>query len=247
MAEEKTALARLLSKPLDDLTTAESRIVELVRRAEDLSAAGTPCDEVAPQLDEVGAIDEELDALEPEIAELDDELTEAEAETKEIERVTEAVEAQVAQLQESQAELRREEEAIKREFGREVELKPVSLEEYAESFTIERPFWEAIFHPDDEVVEGYRGRYFQVQLKDADQAVKLLFGPGEYFMSKTNFREQYGSVIGAFVTEALAAIKKGDRAGVRLFDQGSADISGATSFRGNLDESFYYDELTLLP
>jgi len=32
-----------------------------------------------------------------------------------------------------------------------------------------------------------------------------------------------------------------------LFVQGSADISGANSFRGNLDELFYYDELNLLP
>jgi hypothetical protein len=121
------------------------------------------------------------------------------------------------------------------------------VEEWSESFEVVRPYWEATFHPDDEVVEGYRGRYFQVQLKDAEKTIKLLFGPGEYHMSKTDFRDNYGSVIGAFVTEALVAIRKNDRDGVKLFVQGSADISGAASFRGDLDESYYYDELSLLP
>ena len=244
---ERSALAQLLAKPLDDLTDAEARVIDLVRRGQTLAGGPLPCADVEPQNEEVAAIDEELETLENDITELEEELAAAEEETEQIGEQTAAVEEEVAELRERDEELRREEEAIRQDLGEDVRLEPVTLEQYAESFEIERPYWEATFHPDDEVVEGYRGRYFQVQLRDADQAVKLLFGPGEYFMSKTDFRDQYGSVIGAFVTEALAAIKKSDRAGVKLFVQGSADISGAGSFRGDLDESFYYDEVTLLP
>ena len=249
IADEKTALAAVLAKPLDDLTDAEARVVDLVNRAKNgtLPAGDAPCNEVEPQLDELEEIDSELDEMEPEIAEMEEQLVEAETEVNQIEEETAAVEQEVAEIVEQQEEIQQEEEAIKEQFGQDVDLEPVSVQEWSESFEVQRPYWEATFHPDDEVVEGYRGRYFQVQLKDADKAVKLLFGPGEYHMSKSDFRDQYGSVIGAFVTEALAAIKKDQRAGVKLFVQGSADISGATSFRGNLDESFYYDQLNLLP
>lgn len=243
---EKSGLMGLLSKPLADLTDAEAKVVALVKKHK-LLGADSACSDLEPVQDELEEIDEELEEMEPVIEEMEEELEELEEEIEVIEQETEAVEQEVAEIVEQQEEVRQEEEAIREEFGQEVDLDPVTVEEYAESFEIERPYWEATFHPDDEVVEGYKGRYFQVQLKDADKKIQLLFGPGEYHMSKTDFRNQYGSVIGAFVTEALAAIKKDKRAGVKLFVQGSADISGAQSFRGNLDESFYYGELRLLP
>ncbi|MEM9526150.1 MAG: hypothetical protein AAGA31_06045 [Bacteroidota bacterium] len=244
--DNKTGLVDILSKPLNDLTGAEAKVAELIKE-HGLLGANSACNDVAPAQQELEEADQELDEMEPEIQEMEEELNDLETQVQEVEGQTEAVEADAQQAIDQHEEVVEEEEAIKKEFGQEVDLEPVSVAEYAESFEIERPFWEATFHPDDEVVEGYKGRYFQVQLKDADKTIKLLFGPGEYHMSKTDFRDQYGSVIGAFVTEALAAIKKDQREGVKLFVQGSADISGARSFKGNLDESFYYDELTLLP
>lgn len=245
-AGQKTALVGLLSKPLSDLTDAEARVADLVRDA-GLLGEGSPCGDLSEPQREMEEAEAELDEMEPEIEEMAEELEEAEAEVEEIETETDAVEQEVEQIQEQAEEVEREEEAIREQFGQEVDLEPVTVEEWSESFAVERPYWKADFHPDDEVVEGYRGRYFQVQLKEADQAIKLLFGPGEYHISKSDFRDRYGAVIGAFVTESLAAIRSGDREGIRLFVQGSADISGARSFRGNLDESFYYDELNLLP
>ena len=141
----------------------------------------------------------------------------------------------------------REEQRLQRDFGREMDLQPVEIEEWSESFSVERDFWRADFHPDDEVVEGYRGRYFAIQLRDADKNVKLLFGPGEYYMDRTDFRERYGAVIGAFVTETLQALKETDRDRVRLFVQGSADITGQNTFRGDLDERFLYESVDVLP
>lgn len=62
----------------------------------------------------------------------------------------------------------RKAQTIKEEYGADVELDPVQPKEWAESFEVERPYWEAVFHPDDEVVAGQKGRYFEVKLKDAD-------------------------------------------------------------------------------
>lgn len=244
--DEKDALLTILGKKIDDLSPVEQRVLDLVKK-NGLLGEDSACNDLEPIKEEIEAIDEEVDEVEPQIEEMAEELEELEAQTDEIEAATKEVEADAEEVLNQAEEVKAEEEAIKEEFGQDVDLEPVTVEEWSESFAVERPYWEATFHPDDEVVEGYKGRYFQVQLKDANQTIKLLFGPGEYHMSKTDFRNNYGSVIGAFVTEALTAIKKDQRAGVKLFVQGSADISGANSFRGNLDESFYYDELSLLP
>ncbi|MDW3652745.1 MAG: hypothetical protein R8P61_37045 [Bacteroidia bacterium] len=143
--------------------------------------------------------------------------------------------------------LKEEEKAIQEEFGNEVKLEAVSVEEWAESFEVKRPYWDAVFHPDDEVVEGFKGKYFAIKLKDAEKNVKLLFKAGQYYMDKTEFRETYGSTIVAFVTEALHYMKKGDADQVKLFVQGSADIVGQNTFRGKLDERYMYTEVQVLP
>ncbi len=245
-AQEKTDLLDVLGKQIDDLNPVQQQVIDLVRKHK-LLGENSACNDLNQEETEVEELEEEIDEVEAQITEIEDELTDLEQQTTEIEEATEEVENQVAEVVEQEEEVAAEEEAIKEEFGQDMELEPVTVEEWSESFEVVRPYWEATFHPDDEVVEGYQGRYFQVQLKDADKTIKLLFGPGEYHMSKTDFRDNYGSVIGAFVTEALAAIRKRDRDGVKLFVQGSADISGATTFRGNLDESYYYDKLSLLP
>ena len=96
-------------------------------------------------------------------------------------------------------------------------------------------------------MEGQKGRYFEVKLKDANKNVKLLFKAGEYYMSKTDFRKRYGSTIGSFVTEALHAMKKSDQQKVKLFIQGSADIVGQNTFSGNLDDQYFFEDISVLP
>ena len=83
--------------------------------------------------------------------------------------------------------------------------------------------------------------------KDANQNVKLLFGPGEYFKSKSDFRKNHGSTIGAFVTEALHAMKKADQMKIKLFIQGSADIVGDATFSGKLSDQFFFEDVSVLP
>ncbi len=189
----------------------------------------------------------EQEQAEPELEELEGDLNDAEQQEEKLEQETQEVADEIDEQAEQAEELKQEEAAIKEEYGTDVELEPVTVEEWAESFEVDRPYWDAVFHPDDEVVEGYKGRYFEVRLKDADKAVKLLFGPGEYFMSKSDFRKNYGPTIGAFVTEALHTLKKTDRDKIKVFIQGSADIVGQSTFSGNLDKSYYYEEITVLP
>lgn len=179
--------------------------------------------------------------------ELEEELQHADNDATQLEEQTQKVEQEIEQQVKAVEELKQEEKTIKEEYGADVQLEPVTPEQWAESFEVERPYWDAVFHPDDEVVEGQKGRYFEVRLKDADKNIKLLFGAGEYCLNKSDFRKKYGSTIGAFVTEALHGLKKNDQQKVKLFIQGSADIAGHKTFSGKLNEQFYYETISILP
>jgi DNA repair ATPase RecN len=185
--------------------------------------------------------------IEPEMEELEKDLEEVDKEQEKIQQETEKVAEDLKEEIQRAEELVEEQEDLKKQFGEDVKLEPVEPKEWAEGFEVKRDYWEAVFHPDDEVVEDYKGRYFKVRLKDAEKNIKLLFGSGEYFMERGDFRDTYGPVIGIFVTEALNAMRKADRDGIKLFVQGSADITGQNTFKGNLSDKFKYNEVTVLP
>lgn len=243
---EKTGLKDKLAKAEGDVAAMEQTVNDFVKRYNifDGRSACLDKEDLEEKIKDLGKGQEET---EPELEELDQDLDKAAEAGEQLEQETEAVEKEIEEEVKQAEELIQAEEEIKEEFGNEVKLEPVTAEEWAESFEVERPYWEAVFHPDDEVVEGYKGRYFEVRLKDANQNVKLLFGPGEYFKSKSEFRKSYGSTIGSFVTEALHAMKKADQGKVKLFIQGSADIAGHKTFSGKLDERFFFDEVKVLP
>lgn len=232
---EKSGLQDKLGQGQTQLAGLEGQVQDFIGRFNLFDEASNCLDREALQ-DKIEALQQEQSEIEPELDALENDLQAAEQQADDLE-------AQTQQLE----ELQQEADAIREEFGSEVQLEPVSVEEWSESFSVERPYWDAVFHPDDEVVEGYRGRYFEVRLKDAEKTVKLLFGAGQYNMTKTEFRKRYGTTIGTFATEALQAIRKADREQVKLFIQGSADLAGHTTFSGNLDESYPYAEIEVLP
>lgn len=235
LVAEKSGLTQQLNGTVENAAELEKTVTDFINRYKifDEKSDCLSKEELEEKIEE---LKKEQEETEPKVKELEDELNEASKQTKELEQETNEIE-----------ELIEEEQAINEEYGSDIALDPVPVEEWAESFEVERPYWDAVFHPDDEVVEGYKGRYFEIQLKDANQNVKLLFGPGEYFMGKSDFRKNYGKTIGAFVTEALHAMKKTDRDKVVLFIQGSADIVGQNTFSGNLDKIYFYDNISLLP
>lgn len=226
-----------------DLTQDINQLLDRFRLFEDQSR----CVDLQDLLDKLKDIEAEQTTTEKEVEELEHECEQNEAQQEELETETKAVEQEIEEEAEQAEVLAEEEKVLQEQLGEDVKLEPVTPQEWSEDFEVERDYWKAVFHPDDEVVEGYRGRYFQVQLKDASKKVKLLFGPGEYYMDKGDFRDNYGSVIGAFVTEALHALRKAERDGIKLFVQGSADITGQKTFKGNLDGKFMYDRFSVLP
>ncbi|GAB5552997.1 MAG: hypothetical protein Sapg2KO_25880 [Saprospiraceae bacterium] len=243
---EKSGLKDQLDQTTEGLNSMENKVKDLIDRY-NLFDEDSDCLDQQELEEKIDDLQAEQNEVEPDLAEIEETLDDLETQEVALEEETEVL-SQEVELQADQAqEIQAEEAKIKEEFGQDLELEPVQLEEWAESFEVKRSYWDAVFHPDDEVVEGYKGRYFEVRLKDADQNVKLLFGPGEYFMRKTDFRNNYGPTIGAFVTEALNAMKQSDREKIKVFIQGSADISGQNTFSGNLDEAYFYDQIARLP
>lgn len=242
LVAEKTGLSDKVDQAGSEIAGLENQVNDFLNRYR-LFDEETDCLSLEELRDKLREIEQEQETIEPEIDEANEDLQAAEEEAKEVEEATEAVEQEI----EEQAEVKEEEEALQEKYGTDTKLEPVTKEEWSESFQVERPYWDAVFHPDDEVVEGYKGRYFEVRLKDADQAVKLLFGAGEYFLSRNDFRERYGLTVGTFVSEALLALKKTDREKIKVFIQGSADITGQATFSGNLDDNYLYNSITVLP
>jgi uncharacterized coiled-coil DUF342 family protein len=225
LISEKTNIKSALANGFEKVDELKGTVNNYIERF-NLFDTKSDCTDKKEIKDEIDMLTDEFEQTEPQIDELENEVRE--------------------QIQKAE-ELKMKEKAIKEEFGSDIKLDPVTVEEWSESLEVERPYWEAVFHPDDEVVEGQKGRYFEVKLKDANKNVKLLFGPGQYYMSKSDFRKKYGSTIGSFVTEALHALKKGNQEKVKLFIQGSADIVGHKTFSGKLDQTFLYENINVLP
>lgn len=225
LISEKTNIKSALGNGFGKVDELKGTVNNYIERF-NLFGTKSDCNDKKDIKDEIDKLNDEFEQTDPQIDDLENEVRE--------------------QIQKVE-ELKLKEKTLKEEFGSDVKLDPVTVEEWSESFEVKRPYWEAVFHPDDEVIEGQKGRYFEVKLKDANKNVKLLFGPGQYCMSKSDFRKKYGSTIGSFVTEALHAMKKGSQEKVKLFIQGSADIVGHETFSGKLDKTFLYQKINVLP
>ncbi len=228
---------------IEDLNNETERLLDDYRRFNQKVDRIEPTEVKDAIEDAVG----DLESAESKVDELENDLeainTEQEKLAVDVQSLAEIVVEEVATIK----EIVEEQETLQEVLGDDLELEIVKPEQWSEGFSVEREYWEAVFHPDDEIVEGYKGRYFEVRIKDSEKNVKLLFGPGEYYMDKTDFRDSYGPVISAFVTEALYGMRQLERELIQLFVQGSADITGQNTFRGNLVNSFPYTEVTFLP
>lgn len=233
LVTEKLDLTSKINGITKEFKPVEGLVDDFVKRYKALEEK-IDCDESLKK--DIETIEEEQKEVEPEVNELEEEVEKIEEEVEKLNKETVQIE-----------ELQRKEFKLKEEFGKDITLQPVPAKEWKESFEVKRPYWEATFHPDNEVVEGMKGRYFIIKLKDADKNVKLLFEPGKYYMDKSKFRDTYGSTIGIFVTETLNAMSETERENVKLFIQGSADIVGNSTFRGNMNSKYLYNNVDVLP
>lgn len=270
-AQDRERVEQLYTSMVADLGNLQQEIVALSTERSDLQRkleqAGSKVGQVESQvinfLDRYRSFEEksrctdkeqEIEALQAEQAYIEQELRKLEAEFTEVSQQEEKLEVEAVEVEQEikehiqlVEELKQEEEVLQKEFGEEVTLDAVTVEEWKEGVEVKRPYWEASLNPDDELVRGYKGKYFEISLKDAEKNAKVLFRPGRYSMDKNTFRTNYGATIGSFVTEALHYVKKDRQETVKLFIQGSADITGNDTFRGRQDPKYRFEEITLLP
>ncbi|MBK6619624.1 MAG: hypothetical protein IPG32_01615 [Saprospirales bacterium] len=242
LSTERSGLQRNLEQGIEDLEQTDALVDDFLNRYNGFGEK-TKCKEE----ELIETLKKEQAGIERELKDLGAEMVEVTRYEENLTKETEEADRQIQEHTLLTKQLKQEEETLKVEFGQDLSLKPVQMEDWKEATQVDRPYWEASVHPDEELVKGYKGRYFEINLKDAEKNAKVLFAPGRYSMDKKDFRKNYGATIGSFVNEALIYLKKSDEGKVKLFIQGSADISGQNTFRGKLDPEYQYGEIIILP
>ncbi|MEM9273001.1 MAG: hypothetical protein AAGA80_08575 [Cyanobacteria bacterium P01_F01_bin.143] len=87
--------------------------------------------------------------------------------------------------------------------------------------------------PDDEIVQGKKGDYYWIDIKDAETLEILLFEAGRYKIGGLNRR--FGESIQSFYSDTIEPIKNNGK-NWDLFLQGSADYLGHENFQGELKD-----------
>ncbi|MBK8493055.1 MAG: hypothetical protein IPL49_19760 [Saprospirales bacterium] len=246
MGAERSGLQRKLEQGIEDVNQTDALVNDFLERYSAFEGK-TKCKEE----ELIETLQKEQAEIEQKLKDLGVEMNEIAGYEEKLAQETEAVDQEVQENTQLTKQLKQEEETLKEEFkdivGQDLSLQAVPMEEWKEATQVERPYWEASVHPDNELVHGYKGKYFEISLKDAEKNAKVLFNPGKYSLDKMVFRNNYGATLGSFVNEALLYLKKSDEGQVKVFIQGSADITGQNTFRGKLEPDYLYEEITLLP
>ena len=93
--------------------------------------------------------------------------------------------------------------------------------------------------PDNEVVRGQTGKYYVIDLKDAQSGLKFRFPGGKYTLSRSD--ASFRKALNRFVGDVAGKLEKNVRYG--FFVRGSAD---SVPFRGRQLEDYRYDEVDYL-
>jgi hypothetical protein len=88
---------------------------------------------------------------------------------------------------------------------------------------IDKPTYQVQPHPNNEVVQGQRGKYFVIDLKDAIRKELILFEIGKY--TKDEFERAFRNSMMNVKTDILDNLAKGNKP-YKLYVKGSADIVG---------------------
>ena len=242
LSAEKFGLQGKLDRGIDDLEQTDALVNDFMDRYNAFQD-DTKCD----REELVDKLQKEQAEIEQELKKLEKEMNETSVFAENLEKETAAADQEIRENTLLTKQLKQEEEVLKKEFGEKVALQAVPMEDWKESTQVERPYWEATAQADGELVRGFKGKYFEISLKDAEKNAKVLFAPGRYSLDKKVFRDNYGATLGSFVNEALLYLKQGDEGQVKLFIQGSADIAGQNTFQGRLDPDYPFEEITILP
>lgn len=93
--------------------------------------------------------------------------------------------------------------------------------------------------PDNEVVRGQKGRYYVIDLKNAESGLKFRFPGGQYTLARSD--AAFRKALNKFVGDVAGKLESNVRYG--FFVRGSAD---SVPFRGRLLDDYKYEEVKYL-
>jgi hypothetical protein len=105
--------------------------------------------------------------------------------------------------------------------------------------TVQTANYDVSVYPDPELVKGRRGKYYIIDVKDAEQGARYFFQGGKYTISTR--QEQFRSSLNAFVKDVLDKMQ--GRVEYQLMVRGSAD---AKPWRGQFEQGHEYANLRYL-
>lgn len=100
--------------------------------------------------------------------------------------------------------------------------------------------YEVEVYPDREMIGGQRGRYYVVDLKDAESGVKFGFNAGKYTLDRSD--RKFRKALSSFMRDVVDKID--GNATYRIMVRGSAD---SAAYRGRQDQTYHYREIAYLP
>ena len=104
---------------------------------------------------------------------------------------------------------------------------------------IQTPNYDVSVYPDPELIKGRRGKYYVIDVKDAEQGARYFFQGGKYTISTR--QEQFRSSLNTFVKDVLEKMQ--GRVEYQLMVRGSAD---SKPWRGQFEPGHEYKNLRFL-
>ena len=105
--------------------------------------------------------------------------------------------------------------------------------------TMRTPNYDVSVYPDPELIKGRRGKYYVIDVKDAEQGARYFFQGGKYTISTR--QEQFRSSLNMFVKDVLEKMQ--GRVEYQLMVRGSAD---SKPWRGQFEPGHEYANLRYL-
>jgi hypothetical protein len=105
--------------------------------------------------------------------------------------------------------------------------------------TMQTPNYDVSVYPDPELIKGKRGKYYIIDVKDAEQGARYFFQGGKYTISTR--QEQFRSSLNTFVKDVLEKMQ--GRVEYQLMVRGSAD---SKPWRGAFEQGHEYKNLRYL-
>lgn len=100
-------------------------------------------------------------------------------------------------------------------------------------------FWTVDRLPNKELIEGFKGNYYVIDIKDADLKELIKFKKGEYTID--DFDAKFIKNLSDF-TEKIIRVLHG-RVQYKIFVKGSADRLGHDTFQRKFEPNFEYNEI----